>query len=820
MRLFLSTLVAAAILPATVNAEVTLESFQALRAEALSFQGSAEATPEGQTKTRLEQSVSSALTGIYPQDYAAHVLSNAFRGRAACLAGDQDACVAVADLYRDGEDTWKDLELAADIYWLGCQEGHGPSCERFDDVRDMSVVGRDLPYPNTAYHVEACDAGVAASCQTIHRDMYTFFEDFSQADQDAYGARACALDATLPMCLYRRTDAEKAAAREARLAEVTAACASGEAEGCYFEGAMTQREDADRAYELFVQSCQGGHASGCQRASDVAMEKGNTVAAVDFLRQQCIINTSSCGNLAAHYAADHSPAPSEGEIERLYGMACEASVANGNLTASSCREWEALSFDVFAASALDVIYEEMRPAFGAAQAACMAGDGQSCHELALMASGHQWASGSERHRGLGVGAQQAYALGCEHGHLASCVNTTNAKYVPGDGHPLDTACEAGIESACVTIISGDHYGTEEVRLAALGERCDAGRAAHCSALSQYIARGGSFTTWRRDVPLSEARQAFALARQACELGDGTGCAQQGWYTDPTIRAEELQELKGTKDEAQALYVRACELGERWGCGLAMSALPPHQAMDLAIATCKLGSCEDVYETRLHVAHADAVTTKGLIPAIVEADYDLFIDDWHGTVRRHQRACAAGEAHGCGALGNIYAVSGDLRVLSANTQFIDTGFALFSHACDIGGKGYCQVASDYMSKETPEEKAVHLAFVERQCREGQAWACSSLAYEYEDEDPRRAEALISACKLGDAYRCSDLYWAAFAVPDQAERILATGCAWGQGYDCVELANSHLTDRVPLAKVVLEIGCESGENDACRALQRLN
>ena len=820
MRLFLSTLVAAAILPATVNAEVTLESFQALRAEALSFQGSADLSPEGQTKARLEQSVSSALTAIYPEDFAAYALTDAFRARVACLEGDPDACVKVADMYRDGEDTWKDLELASNIYWLGCQDGHGPSCDRFDEVRDMSVVGSDLPYPNTAYHVEACDAGVAVSCEKAHRNMCTFFEDFSEADQDAYGARACALDAALPMCAYRLTDAEKAAAREARFVEVTTACAAGDAKGCYFAGAMGQREDPERAYELFAQSCQGGHAAGCQRAADAMMKKGNTVAAVDFLRKQCTIDSATCGSLAAHYVAEHSAAPSESEIERLYGMACEANVANGRPAVKACREWEALSFDVFSASALDLIYDEIRPAFVAAQEACTAADGRACHELALMASGHQWTGGSDRHRGLGVGAQQAYAKGCEHGHLASCVNATKAKFVAGYGHPLDTACEAGLESACVTIISGDHYGTPEVRAAALAERCNRGLAASCSALSQYISRGGSFSSSRRDVPLNEARQAFDLARKACELGDAAGCAQQGWYLDPTIRAEELKALKGTHDEANALYNRACELGDRWGCFLALGSIPAHEAMDLAIAICKLGSCEEVFETRLHMVHADAVATKGLIPAVVEAEHDLFIHDWRGTVRRHQRACAAGEAQSCGALGGIYAGSGDLRVLRADVQFMDTGFELFSHACANGGVEYCQVASDYMPKDTAEERAAQIAFMEDQCRADQAWACSNLAYEFEDEDPRRVEAIIKSCRLGDTYRCSDLYWAAFEAPQHAERILATGCAWGEAYDCVELANSHLTDRVPLAKVVLELGCETGERDACRALQRLN
>ncbi|MCH2076333.1 MAG: SEL1-like repeat protein [Rhodobacteraceae bacterium] len=238
MRLFVSTLVLAAILPVTVNAEVTLESFQALRAEALTFQSSANATPEGQTKARLQQSVSSALSAVYPEDFAAHALTDAYRGRAACLDGNQDACMSVADLYRDGEHVWKDVELASELYWLGCQEGHGPACDRFDEIRDVSVAARDLPYPNRTYHVEACDADVAVSCNAIYRDMYAFFEDFTQAQKDVYGDRACALDAELPMCVYRQTDAEKAAAREARFAEVTAACAGGEAEGCYFAGAM------------------------------------------------------------------------------------------------------------------------------------------------------------------------------------------------------------------------------------------------------------------------------------------------------------------------------------------------------------------------------------------------------------------------------------------------------------------------------------------------------------------------------------------------------------------------------------------------------
>ncbi|MCH2076332.1 MAG: hypothetical protein MK180_05515 [Rhodobacteraceae bacterium] len=565
---------------------------------------------------------------------------------------------------------------------------------------------------------------------------------------------------------------------------------------------------------------QRGYAAGCQRSSDVMMKQGNTVAAVDFLRQQCTIDATTCGKPAAHYAADHSTPPDAKEVERLYGLACEASVAKGNPGVKSCQKWEKFTFDIFAASALDLIYEEMPPAFTAAQADCTAGDGQACHDLAFMASGHQWADGSVRHRGLGVGAQQAFELACEYGNLASCVQTTKAKYVPGEGHPLDAACEAGINSACVSIIRTENYGTDEVRVAKLGERCDAGSGADCAALSEYITKGGSFEVSRRDVPLSGSRQAFALARQACELGAGAGCAYQGWYMEPTIRAQELHELKGTRQEADALYLRACELGDRWGCDLAKGSMPGHEAMDVAMAACMLGNCEGVYETRLHAMHANSVAAKGLIPAVVEADFDFFFDEWHGTVRRHQRACAVGEANSCGAMGNFYAGSDGQRILRADIAIDGTGVALFTHACETGGESYCQMASDYMSKETPEDKALHLAFVERQCLEGQAWACSSLAYEYEDEDPRHAEALISACKLGDAYRCSDLYWAAFAVPDQAERILATGCAWGQGYDCLELANSHLTDRVPLAKVVLEIGCDTGESDACRVLQRLN
>lgn len=808
MHYFLCAFVLFAVWPSSAFADLTLDKLESYREEALAFTPTEPVDEDTRRVLAIRRAVDAELAQIYPEDFAPEIMSDAFRWRQACQSDDWDACTSLGALYATGEGVWRDNDLALSLFWMGCDAGHGAACHSYDETVAASLSALVFPYPAEDFHRGACTDGSAASCQAL----FSHFITGDRALAMEFGQLACAIDPTLFICGLILSDEERAAQKAVRLGAAREDCEAGDPRACMTRALLEQPPEA---FAAFIRACDLGHAPGCESAGyQTSLGRGTPkdgAKARAFYAAACDLSPKNCVRLARAYN-DGLGGPVDRDKARAYfQVACDAFADPAH---ASCKWLAADSFDFLGGEVAALVAEELRPSMATAQQGCRDGDAAACHDLGLLLRGFA-------ENDLLVGAAPlAFNRACELGSAAACFAIASPEYSPNSDHPWDAACAAGYGPACVAILA---QGAADQWLPSLEALCDEGMGAACARLGKLHLLGEGQTGRRNQYPQDEAL-ALSFYERACAAGDAEGCGQVGWIVDPKVTREELEPFKRSAADTLALYDESCAMGWDWACSLAIYRVPTTDQLQYAVRSCEAGNCTEFPRLKLQATHAARMDGQAIIFAASSPDYDVFIPDYHGVVRRLGRACQRDAAWACFRLGFMYSGYGEGYELVYESQYAETGIGLMTRACELAGEEYCRNLAWHLPNDTDEDRAKLVSFLEGHCEAGQAWACARRASDLRwetDQAAAHAHYLAKALRLGDLSVQSDLYSSAHELPQSdAEDYLGMICAWYGRRACAELAEAFLKDRPVLQRAVLTIGCDDEDQASCRALSRLN
>lgn len=235
---------------------------------------------------------------------------------------------------------------------------------------------------------------------------------------------------------------------------------------------------------------------------------------------------------------------------------------------------------------------------------CEGGDGESCHQLAvLFAKGYGEGESAElalEYHRRGCAAARPSATACNDLGYAYQKGRGVAQDIPRGAALYVQACELGSILACnnagVVYHGGLGVPRDPARALALFTRaCGRLLASACNNLGRMVEHG--------EVEAPDPTRAAELFRKACELGAYDGCTRYGWMFEQGRGVE--------RDAARAFdfYRRACIGGDPPGCGnvgVMYETGAGVPSVDYALAAayydkgCKLGlprACQ--YLARLH-----------------------------------------------------------------------------------------------------------------------------------------------------------------------------------------------------------------------------
>ncbi len=256
-------------------------------------------------------------------------------------------------------------------------------------------------------------------------------------------------------------------------------CLDGDPKACsttgfYVEVGQGVSPDPARAAELYRLGCTGGDGRGCGNLG-VLYDRGvgverDLAQALVFYRRGCrVADGTSCLNLGVHLATGDGVVQDLAQAEKHYQQACGAGASQG------CNLLGALKEPTAPGEAVTL--------YGAA---CEAGDGRGCYNLARMVqAGHAELPQSD--------VLELYEVACDAGEPAACMDLgvylLNGTGVPADptraARYFQDACEADLAKGCS--LRGAMYlndGQDAPGFALLELGCSKGDAWGCKVLAQ------------------------------------------------------------------------------------------------------------------------------------------------------------------------------------------------------------------------------------------------------------------------------------------------------------------------------------------------
>ena len=298
-------------------------------------------------------------------------------------------------------------------------------------------------------------------------------------------------------------------------------------------------------------------------------------------------------------------------------------------------------------------------------------------------------------------------------------------------------------------------------------------------------------------------EAQANADEAsCNAGNQSACSDLGEaYRFGAGRPQ-------NRPVAELLYRRACDAADGAGCFRLANLLrssgedaDKQAAVSFHTRACRLGAIEGCD------AEADALAWGTLgepDPAAAEA------------LRR--TTCNKGGREACRTLAN------ELMARERSLAEQDEGRALIDRQCRAGDAAACSDAAEHWRLLIAPDSRARIADYERLgCAAGDAWLCiarAKRAMALSQGPAERAAALVfyeSACAL-DRFRCSD------AAQLRDEPALTASCDGGDQAACITLGNSLADPGSPLedkprALALLGAGCDAGVTEGCLEAARL-
>jgi TPR repeat protein len=559
-------------------------------------------------------------------------------------------------------------------------------------------------------------------------------------------------------------------------------CTSRNSSACFAAGYMYAvgihtRREPERAVELFEQACNAGHSSACTYLAS-SYEHGVGVTA-DRARAQRLYESAcnsrdgrACIGLGALIEVEN-PGLAQLMFERGRTHLRKACSDEPGVECAAL----GLVYVQGLGTEVDLLQGEKNY-----EAACRAGDVESCSVLAELVRGHDPAA-ADRYNGKA----------CDGGYLYACVQlgvdlllgTADTPDAVAGVARLSQACEAGEPRACGTLgtayVSGVGVETDLRAAIELYERgCQAGDGYACGSLGLMYSLGSGV---ERDLDV-----AGKLFAKACEAGDALACGNLGWMHLRGIGF--AQDREG----GSALLGSACESGDGRSCyRLGLHEAEQGQVREssrLWRAGCELGSADAC--TALSVSFIDGEIESG--------DQRLAID-----LARY--GCQEGSAAGCTLAGQIYALGWNTESNRATAE------AYFRYACDLGDVDGCEVLATWLSdpEGTDAAQAAESTKLwtrgrdlrERSCEQGNSEDCVVLGAYYvrglgvEKNFGRAVELYGKACDAGLHVACT-----------QRAQILITGTSSSSSADTT--ADTTAYDE---AFALLTSSCAAQDQLAC-------
>ena len=307
----------------------------------------------------------------------------------------------------------------------------------------------------------------------------------------------------------------------------------------------------------------------------------------------------------------------------------------------------------------------------------------------------------------------------------------------------------------------------------------------------------------RDADFDAAhRNAASAARTTCARGDWSACHSLG---------EMYHTGTGTWPDrplGHALFWLACNAGDGPACHA------------LAAEACRKGiDCEPFFLAHLDVTRAARRAEHGPLEAALVEQYDDFVDEWHGPVRRLRRGCRAGDTNDCIALGRLFNGQPGGWELKLRYADVEAADALFLHACEAGDGAGCAAYTEQFRYGYRDDAARVLRYAEIGCALGSADACFTAGDSLADTDAsqqalaRAAAYLDTACRIGGGHACERLGRPDFE--DEATRLKweIKACAAGDSLRCEMLADYDFDHDPDMQRALAEIGCRDGNDALC-------
>ncbi|MDI1444160.1 SEL1-like repeat protein [Polyangium sp. 6x1] len=370
------------------------------------------------------------------------------------------------------------LVLSVLLAACGSQQTLAPSPSKPDASRGSPATAATAAPDKASNLHTACERKDARACF----DLAVLMEEDSGAPKDEARVRALYKKACdggdLRGCIKLHTDA----------------CDRGEALGCAALAEMAESgkgvsKDPNRALELYIKACDGGHLSSCTKGltliDGAGVEKNDARAAALYGKACDGGSLASCTVVGNLYADGRGVAKDEARAAALYEKACDG----GNL--GGCT-----SLGNLYADGRGVAKDEAR-AVALYEKACDAGDSFGCNYLGNMVSNG---------RGVAKDVVRAMAL-------------------------YEKACDAGNPFGCHLLGFGYKLGygvakNEARALVLLATACEGHVVASCydlGILAEDLLRRG----------LSNKDEGHRLAKlgfdEACKLGDKKGCEKSSQF---------------------------------------------------------------------------------------------------------------------------------------------------------------------------------------------------------------------------------------------------------------------------------------------------
>lgn len=559
-------------------------------------------------------------------------------------------------------------------------------------------------------------------------------------------------------------------------------CTSRNPSACFAAGHMYAvgihtRREPERAVELFDQACDAGYPAACTYLAS-SYEHGVGITA-DRSRAQRLYE-SACNS------ADGRACIGLGaliEVENP-GLAQLMFDRGRNYLRDDCNDDPGVECGALGLVYMQGLGVEVDLLLGEQkyEAACRAGDVESCSVLAELARVHDPAA-----------AQTYDGKACDGGYLYACVQLGVDLLLggtgPGDAAAgvarLRQACDAGEPRACGTLgtayVSGVGVPVDlRAGIELYEQGCRVGDGYACGSLGLMFSLGSGV---ERD--LDRAGQLFA---KACQAGDALACGNLGWM-----------HLRGIgfaqdRDGGAALLEDACEAGDGRSC----YRLGLHEAEQTQVRRadrlwrrgCELGSADAC--TALSVSFIDLVEGE-----LDEGDQQLAVD-----LARY--GCQEGSAAGCTLAGQIYALGWNTQSDRATAE------AYFRYACDLGDVDGCEVLATWL-RDTDEPQSTKLwergrDLRARSCEQGNLEDCVVLGAYYVrglgvEKNFDQAIALYGkACDAGLHIACT-----------QRAQILITGT--GAAHHVAPPASPDDTSAYAEAFTLLTNSCAADDQLAC-------